>query len=144
MLDAGPNTASGDDQDRSFIVATIRRLEALQQMANVGGALGKRQLQALLAQTETMPPDAIQNVKQAAVALSIALDAFEVVFSIYRKMCGARTRKGGRCGKAPMRGKKRCRLHGGCSTGPTTTAGRMAVGKALGERNKRRSFCGKE
>jgi hypothetical protein len=37
--------------------------------------------------------------------------------------CGARTRKGTPCGCPAMRGKKRCRLHGGLSTGPTTAAG---------------------
>ena len=32
-------------------------------------------------------------------------------------LCGAKTRGGGRCKKAPLTGKKRCRLHGGLSTG---------------------------
>jgi hypothetical protein len=31
--------------------------------------------------------------------------------------CGAKTRAGGKCRKAPISGKKRCRLHGGLSTG---------------------------
>ncbi len=31
--------------------------------------------------------------------------------------CNARTRSGGRCKKAALRGKKRCRLHGGYLTG---------------------------
>lgn len=29
--------------------------------------------------------------------------------------CGARIRGGGRCGKPPAAGKRRCRLHGGAS-----------------------------
>ncbi|MFM9844605.1 MAG: HGGxSTG domain-containing protein [Dongiaceae bacterium] len=29
--------------------------------------------------------------------------------------CGARTRSGGSCGKAPAAGKRRCRLHGGAT-----------------------------
>lgn len=31
--------------------------------------------------------------------------------------CGARTRQGSSCKKAAMRGKRRCRNHGGASTG---------------------------
>ena len=31
--------------------------------------------------------------------------------------CGAKTRSGGKCRKAPIKGKTRCRLHGGNSTG---------------------------
>src|SRR5712672_3598916 len=33
-------------------------------------------------------------------------------------LCGARTRSGGRCRKPPLTGKRRCRNHGGASTGP--------------------------
>src|SRR6266567_318785 len=33
-------------------------------------------------------------------------------------LCGARTRRGGRCRRHALTGKRRCRLHGGCSTGP--------------------------
>lgn len=34
--------------------------------------------------------------------------------------CNARTRRGTECQKNPMKGKKRCRIHGGASTGPRT------------------------
>ncbi|WP_269768265.1 HGGxSTG domain-containing protein [Burkholderia ubonensis] len=34
------------------------------------------------------------------------------------KACGAKTRSGEPCKRAPMEGKTRCRLHGGASTGP--------------------------
>jgi hypothetical protein len=44
--------------------------------------------------------------------------------------CGAKTRAGGQCQKAALRGKCRCRLHGGLSTGPRTEAGRAAVAAA--------------
>ena len=37
--------------------------------------------------------------------------------------CGARTRKGAPCGCPAVRGGKRCRMHGGLSTGPRTAAG---------------------
>ena len=36
--------------------------------------------------------------------------------------CGAKTRSGAPCAKFPMEGKRRCRLHGGLSTGPKTPA----------------------
>ncbi len=37
--------------------------------------------------------------------------------------CGARTRQGHPCGRAALRGRRRCRLHGGLSTGPRTAEG---------------------
>ena len=49
------------------------------------------------------------------------------------RLCGARTRVGGRCRRRSMRN-GRCRLHGGCSTGPKTAAGRAR----LSELQKRR------
>lgn len=44
--------------------------------------------------------------------------------------CGAKTRSGVPCAKFPMEGKSRCRLHGGLSTGPRTSAGRAAISAA--------------
>jgi len=44
--------------------------------------------------------------------------------------CGAKTRSGAPCAKFPMEGKRRCRLHGGLSTGPKTAAGRAAISSA--------------
>ena len=44
--------------------------------------------------------------------------------------CGAKTRSGVPCAKFPMEGKRRCRLHGGLSTGPKTLAGRAAISAA--------------
>ena len=41
--------------------------------------------------------------------------------------CGAKTRSGVPCAKFPVEGKRRCRLHGGLSTGPKTPAGRAAI-----------------
>lgn len=37
--------------------------------------------------------------------------------------CGARTRSGRPCAAPAIQGKKRCRLHGGLSTGPQTAEG---------------------
>lgn len=44
--------------------------------------------------------------------------------------CGARTRRGTACQKPPLAGKKRCRLHGGLSTGPRTAGGKARIAAA--------------
>lgn len=44
-----------------------------------------------------------------------------------RVICGARNRKGGSCKVWSVAGKKRCRFHGGLSTGPKTQAGRDRI-----------------
>lgn len=41
--------------------------------------------------------------------------------------CGAKTRVGRPCRAPVIRGKNRCRMHGGLSTGPKTKAGRERV-----------------
>ncbi|WP_394346558.1 HGGxSTG domain-containing protein [Meridianimarinicoccus aquatilis] len=41
--------------------------------------------------------------------------------------CGARTRKGTACKARPIPSKKRCKFHGGCSTGPKTIEGRTRI-----------------
>ena len=54
--------------------------------------------------------------------------------------CNARTRRGTECQKPPMKGKKRCRLHGGLSTGPRTAEGKTRIAAAHfkhGKRSKR-------
>ena len=48
----------------------------------------------------------------------------------YTRFCGAKTRDGGACRKHPIKGRNRCRLHGGLSRGPTTVEGREAVAAA--------------
>lgn len=49
--------------------------------------------------------------------------------------CGALTRSGNPCQCKPEEGKRRCRYHGGKSTGPKTQAGRDAIR----ESNRRRA-----
>lgn len=51
--------------------------------------------------------------------------------------CGAKTRSGGSCHKSPLAGKNRCRLHGGLSTGPRTSAGRAKCSEAASKRYRR-------
>ena len=41
--------------------------------------------------------------------------------------CGARTRYGTPCRGIPVAGKRRCRMHGGNSTGPLTEEGRARI-----------------
>lgn len=48
----------------------------------------------------------------------------------HNKICGARTRAGGACRKFPISGKRRCRLHGGLSTGPKTLEGKKRIAQA--------------
>ena len=59
--------------------------------------------------------------------------------------CGAKTRNNQFCNKFPIKGKRRCNLHGGLSTGPKTEQGRQAIAKAntkhgryVGKRKKAR------
>ena len=55
-------------------------------------------------------------------------------------LCQAKTRKGTACQKPPLKGKQRCRLHGGASTGPRTEQGKARIAQAHfkhGRRSKR-------
>jgi hypothetical protein len=47
-----------------------------------------------------------------------------------RPECGAKTRSGGSCAMRVEPGKRRCRLHGGKSTGPKTPEGKAAIAAA--------------
>ena len=44
--------------------------------------------------------------------------------------CGAKTRKGIPCKCKPLPGKRRCKFHGGLSTGPKTREGRERIAEA--------------
>lgn len=44
--------------------------------------------------------------------------------------CGAKTRKGEPCQAKPLPGRKRCKFHGGMSTGPRTPEGRARIAEA--------------
>ena len=48
----------------------------------------------------------------------------------HKRLCGAKTRSGHPCEKFPIAGKRRCRLHGGMSTGARTASGRGRIAKA--------------
>ena len=54
--------------------------------------------------------------------------------------CSAKTRRGTACQKLPIKGKRRCRLHGGLSNGPKTAEGRAKIAQARyrhGRRSKK-------
>ncbi|MEY8801666.1 HGGxSTG domain-containing protein [Leisingera sp. XS_AS12] len=55
-------------------------------------------------------------------------------FQVASKRCGARTRKGAACRARPIPGKRRCRFHGGLSTGPKTSEGRDRIAQAQQKR----------
>src|SRR6185295_4453805 len=44
--------------------------------------------------------------------------------------CGARTRRGGSCKNRPVQNRRRCRMHGGASTGPKTWEGKQKIAAA--------------
>jgi hypothetical protein len=51
-----------------------------------------------------------------------------------RPACGARTRQGASCKAKVVPGKRRCRLHGGLSSGPRTALGRERISNAQRQR----------
>lgn len=51
-----------------------------------------------------------------------------------RPACGAKTRSGKPCKAKVVKGRKRCRLHGGLSTGPKTVEGIERIKKAQQKR----------
>jgi len=54
----------------------------------------------------------------------MAKGAYKLHDPAQRARCGARTRAGPPCKAKVVKGKARCRMHGGLSTGPKTEAGR--------------------
>lgn len=58
----------------------------------------------------------------------------EIISKKDRVRCGAKTRAGGACKMAVLPGKRRCRLHGGLSTGPKSPEGKERVAAAQRKR----------
>lgn len=48
----------------------------------------------------------------------------------HRQQCGAQTRKGQPCRNMSEAGRRRCKFHGGCSTGPKTAEGKARISEA--------------
>jgi hypothetical protein len=57
-----------------------------------------------------------------------------------RPACGARNRRNAPCAVRVEPGKRRCRFHGGLSTGPKTTGGRARIAEAQRRRWNRASI----
>ncbi|WP_224767587.1 helix-turn-helix domain-containing protein [Paracoccus yeei] len=57
-----------------------------------------------------------------------------VLASMWRQTCKAMTRRGMECLLKSEPGKRRCRLHGGLSTGPKTDEGKARIAKAQRKR----------
>ena len=55
------------------------------------------------------------------------------------RRCGAKTRAGGMCQNPATRGRTRCKLHGGLSTGPKTPEGKARVAEANTKHGRRSS-----
>lgn len=58
---------------------------------------------------------------------------YTMIFGSYfidQQRCGARTRKGTPCKCMPIPGRRRCKFHGGLSTGPKTAAGKARISEA--------------
>jgi transcriptional regulator with XRE-family HTH domain len=76
----------------------------------------------------------VLSIGEQADLLALALNflprrlAYRV--AAYRVTCGAKTRKGTLCRAKSEPGRKRCRFHGGLSTGPKTAEGRARIAKA--------------
>ena len=48
----------------------------------------------------------------------------------HKRLCGAKTRSGHPCRKPALKRKRRCRLHGGLSSGPKSKEGRDRIAAA--------------
>ena len=84
--------------------------------------------------TNTHARDGVLSAGGHAELLELALAflprrlAYRV--AAYRVTCGAKTRKGTPCRAKSEPGRKRCRFHGGLSTGPKTAEGRARIAAA--------------
>ena len=58
-----------------------------------------------------------------------------------KSLCGAKTRSGHPCRKPTLKRKRRCRLHGGASTGPKTAEGKARIAKAQLKHGKYVNWC---
>lgn len=58
----------------------------------------------------------------------------ETKAALQRQICGAKTRKGQPCRNMSEAGRRRCKFHGGRSTGPRTIEGRARISSAQAKR----------
>jgi DNA-binding XRE family transcriptional regulator len=74
----------------------------------------------------------LDDTLQAALDRESArqLDRIEAQAARYRQPCQAMTRKGQPCRMKSEAGRRRCKFHGGLSTGPKTAEGRARIAEA--------------
>jgi hypothetical protein len=74
----------------------------------------------------------VRNERADLLALALAFLPRRLAHRVaaYRVTCGAQTRKETPCRAKSELGRKRCRFHGGLSTGPRTAEGRARIAAA--------------
>lgn len=80
-----------------------------------------------------LSPEMQRHVDRQLAAL---LARIEAKASKRRVRCGAKTRPGHPCRNLSEPGKRRCKFHGGKSTGPKTPEGRKRISEAMKARHK--------
>lgn len=78
--------------------------------------------------SERFLTDAFGNKSTSMRAREWVLEiADKPAVKVLPETCGARTRKGKPCRARALMGRKRCKFHGGASTGPRTAEGRQHI-----------------
>ena len=116
---------------RALLRTKMKRQERLQAMRGLLGADGVVALVLDMADKHGIDR-AIDRFNLPLLA-TMALIEGKPYTEPERPTCGAQTRKGEPCKRQPIPGKKRCRNHGGMSTGKRTPQGRINAGKGLRE-----------
>jgi hypothetical protein len=106
-------------------------------LLDVRGHAVRRMAEALgwrISAPDTRARGGVLSVDERADLLALALAflprrlAHRV--AAFRVTCGAKTRKGTLCRAKSEPGRKRCKFHGGLSTGPKTAEGRTRIAEA--------------
>lgn len=94
--------------------------------------LGVRVLPRKETSTRARGDGVLDDCQQARLDRESArlLDALEQKQNRRRVICGAKTRQGHPCKNKSEPGRRRCKFHGGLSTGPKTAEGRRRVSEA--------------
>ncbi|MFD0982561.1 HGGxSTG domain-containing protein [Tropicimonas aquimaris] len=100
----------------------------------IADALGWRDFRTPIARTRHGVLDRKAETRHLNRLYSGSKDSTLTSANNQRRICGARTRKGTPCRAKSEPGKKRCRLHGGMSTGPKTEEGRKQIAEAQRKR----------
>lgn len=120
---------------RALLFAKVKRAERLQGMRDLLGDAGVIALVLDMADKHGIDR-AIDRYSLPLLATK-ALLAGKPYTPPVVILCGARTRTGAPCKRKPIPGKKRCRNHGGLSTGPRTVEGKAKALACLRLRWKR-------